>query len=68
MKFKLLCLLCLSFILQIAGCANGDSEREIEVRDSLETVRIADSLLHLELNLDDSVELQPDTASTSPKK
>lgn len=64
MKFKLISLLCLSFILQMAGCATGDSKRDIEIRDSLETVRIADSLLNLELSLDDSVKFEVDTVST----
>lgn len=68
MKFKLSCLLCLSFILQIAGCTGSSSDRETELRDSLETVRIADSLLNLELNLDDNVAFEPDTSSGIRKK
>lgn len=68
MKFKLTSLLCLSFILQMAGCATGSSKREAEIQDSLETVRIADSLLHLELSLDDSVEFKVDTTSVLKKK
>ncbi|PRY53605.1 hypothetical protein B0I27_10374 [Arcticibacter pallidicorallinus] len=67
MKFKLTGLLCLSFILQIAGCATG-SKRDIELQDSLETVRIADSLLNLELSLDDSVEFEIDTISAPKRK
>lgn len=68
MKSKLTSLLYLSFILQMAGCATGSSEREVEIQDSLETVRIADSLLHLELGLDDSVEFEVDTTSVLKKK
>lgn len=67
MKSKLTGLLCLSFILQLAGCATG-SKRDIEIQDSLETVRIADSLLNLELSLDDSIEFEIDTISTLKKK
>lgn len=68
MKFKLKSLLCLSFVLQIAGCATGSSKRDIEIKDSLETVRIADSLLNLELSLDDTVEFKIDTASNLRKR
>jgi len=68
MKFKLTSLLCFSFILQIAGCATGSSKRDIEIQDSLETVRIADSLLNLELSLDDTVKFEIDTASNLKKK
>jgi len=68
MKLKLKSLLCFSFILQLAGCATSSSKRDIEVKDSLETVRIADSLLNLELSLDDSVEFEIDTASTPGKR
>lgn len=52
----------------MAGCATGSSEREIEIQDSLETVRIADSLLLLELSLDDSVEFKIDTGSVPNKE
>jgi len=68
MTFKPVSLLYLSFILLMAGCATGSSEREIEIQDSLETVRIADSLLLLELSLDDSVEFKIDTGSVPNKK
>jgi|GEM_PF-1337725 len=68
MKSKLTSLLCLSFILQLAGCATGSSKRDIEIKDSLETVRIADSLLNLELSLEDSVEFEIDTTSNLRKR
>jgi len=68
MKSKLVSLLRFSFILLMAGCSTGSSKRDIEIQDSLETVRIADSLLNLELSLEDSLEWEIDTASSPAKR
>lgn len=47
--FGILGILCAIFI---TGCNSEEDKSQIERRDSLETVRIADSLLQLELNSD----------------
>lgn len=42
----------LFILLAASGCFSGDDAAETDRRDSLEAVRVADSLLKLELSLD----------------
>ncbi len=55
--FSILTILC-AFLY--TGCNSEVDKVQQEKRDSIETVRIADSLLNLELNLD-SIDIKQDT-------